>query len=149
MTGRRYYITTLAAWQRYAPRFLHSHWLSLAGDYISDATAPAPPMSSSTSVDDSGLGAEASAGHGPAAPPASSAPRDERILVLIDADEGVHMVLEDDPGYAALPHPLAPVSISDALQSELASHGVPPGVTTFDAAEILAQKHPLLRHRTF
>lgn len=35
MTGRRYYLTTLAAWRRNAPRFANSHWLALsevAGD---------------------------------------------------------------------------------------------------------------------
>jgi hypothetical protein len=72
-----------------------------------------------------------------------------RILVLIEADEGVHLSLEDDSAFEALPHPLAQKPISDAAQSALAPHGVPPGATTFDAAETLARVHPLLKHRVF
>jgi len=29
MTGKRYYITTIDAWQRHAGRFVNSHWVSL------------------------------------------------------------------------------------------------------------------------
>lgn len=72
-----------------------------------------------------------------------------RILVLIEADEGVHLSLDDDPAFEALPHPLAQKPISPAAQSALAPHGVAPGATTFDAAEALARVHPLLRHRVF
>src|SRR5262249_26965317 len=126
--GRRYYITTAADWRRHSHRFANSHWVSLAGDYVAD-----------------GASTESSAGNASAQAPAAPI----RILVLVEADESTHMALEDDSAFAPLPHPLAPVSISDALQSELADHGVPPGVTTFDAAEILARKHPLLRHRVF
>jgi len=72
-----------------------------------------------------------------------------RILVLIEADEGVHLSLEDEPAFDALPHPLAQKPISDAAQSALAPHGVAPGATMFDAAEALARIHPLLRHRVF
>jgi len=72
-----------------------------------------------------------------------------RILVLIEADEGVHLALEDDAAFEPLPHPLAQKPISDAAQTALAPHGVPPGATTFDAAEALARRHPLLRHRVF
>jgi hypothetical protein len=72
-----------------------------------------------------------------------------RILVLIEADEGVHLALEDDAAFEALPHPLAQKPISNAAQSALAPHGVVPGATTFDAAEAVARVHPLLRHRVF
>jgi hypothetical protein len=72
-----------------------------------------------------------------------------RILVLIEADEGVHLSLDDDPAFEPLPHPLAQKPISPAAQSALAPHGVAPGATTFDAAETLARVHPLLRHRVF
>jgi hypothetical protein len=72
-----------------------------------------------------------------------------RILVLIEADEGVHLALEDDAAFEALPHPLAQKPISDVAQSALAPHGVAPGATTFDAAEAVARIHPLLRHRVF
>jgi hypothetical protein len=72
-----------------------------------------------------------------------------KILVLIEADEGVHLSLEGEPAFEALPHPLAQRPISDAAKSALAPHGVAPGATTFDAAEALARVHPLLRHRVF
>ncbi len=72
-----------------------------------------------------------------------------KIFVLIEADEGIHLTLEDDPAFEALPHPLAQKPISDAAQSALAPHAVAPGATTFDATEALAHIHPLLRHRVF
>ena len=73
-----------------------------------------------------------------------------RILVLIEADEGVHLALEDDPAFEVpLPHPLAQKPISDAAQAALAAHGVTPGATTFDATEAVARVHPLLSHRVF
>jgi hypothetical protein len=71
------------------------------------------------------------------------------LLVLVDADEGVHLSLEDDSGFEALPHPLAQKSISDAAQKALAVHGVTPGASTFEAAEAVGRVHPLLRHRIF
>jgi hypothetical protein len=116
MTGKAYYLTTLADWQRHASRFAHSHWIVL--------DAPA-----------SGGSATSCAG--------------TKILVLVEADEGVHLALEDDPAFEPLPHPLAQKPISPAAQSALAPHGVPPGATTFDAAEALARLHPLLKHRVF
>ena len=72
-----------------------------------------------------------------------------RVLVLIEADEGVHLALEDDAAFQPLPHPLAQKPIPDAAQSALAPHGVASGATTFDAAEAVARVHPLLRHRVF
>jgi hypothetical protein len=105
MTGKRYYITTIEAWQRHASRFVNSHWLAL--------------------------------------PPSAS------ILLLVDADEGAHLALEDDASFEALPHPLALKPISEAAQSVLSALGVVAGATTFDAAEIAARAHPLLRHRVF
>jgi hypothetical protein len=105
MTGKRYYITTVEAWQRHAGRFVNSHWVSL---------------------------------------PASTS-----IVLLVDADEGAHLALEDDAAFEALPHPLAQKVISERAQAALAESGVEPGATTFDAAEVLARVHPLLRHRVF
>lgn len=78
-------------------------------------------------------------------PPNAATP----ILVLVEADEGAHLALEDDAAFEALPHPLAQKPISGAAQSALAAHGVAPGATTFDAAEAVARAHPLLRHRVF
>ena len=109
MTGHRYYITTLAAWQRHAARFANSHWLALGND-ANDATP---------------------------------------IFVLVEADEGAHLALEDDAAFEALPHALAQKPISDAAQAVLAAHGVAPGATTFDAAEAAARAHPLLSPRVF
>jgi hypothetical protein len=105
MTGKRYYITTVEAWQRHATRFVNSHWIALE------------------------------------APPA--------ILLLVDADEGAHLALEDDGAFEPLPHPLAQKSISDFAQAALSAHGVSAGATTFDVAEAASRLHPLLRHRVF
>jgi hypothetical protein len=116
MTGKRYYITTLADWQRHDARFANSHWLAL--------------------VDSAPVGDRSVSGATP-------------ILVLVEADEGAHLALEDDAAFEALPHPLAQKPISDAAQSALAAHGVAPGATTFDAAEAVSRLHPLLRHRVF
>jgi hypothetical protein len=71
------------------------------------------------------------------------------ILLLVDADEGAHLALEDDPAFEALPHPLAQKPISEAAQAALAAQGVAGGASTFDAAEAVARIHPLLRHRVF
>jgi len=115
MTGRRYYITTLADWQRHAHRFANSHWLALRDDAIANRE-----LTDAT-----------------------------RILVLVNADEGVHLTLDDDAAFEALPHPFAPKAISHSAHEALASHGVTPGSTTFDAAEAIARVHPLLRPRVF
>jgi hypothetical protein len=108
MTGKSYYITSLADWQRCAHRFAQSHWVTLDAP---DAAA--------------------------------------KILVLVEADEGVHLALEDDPAFEALPHPLAQKPVSAAVQAALAPHGVASGATTFEATEVLARIHPLLKHRVF
>jgi hypothetical protein len=77
--------------------------------------------------------------------PDASAP----IIALVEADEGAHLALEDDVAFEALPHPLSQKPISEAAQSALAPHGVTPGANTFDASEVIARVHPLLRHRVF
>jgi hypothetical protein len=131
MTGHRYYITTLAAWQRHAARFANSHWLALGEQ--SPTAVGAPPF--------------AVKGGDVADPaPANDA---TPILVLVEADEGAHLALEDDAAFEALPHAFAQKPISDAAQAALAAHGVAPGATTFDAAEAAARAHPLLRPRVF
>jgi hypothetical protein len=119
MTGKGYYLTTLGAWHRHAARFANSHWLALAPDASTDA-------------------------HGDVANDDATP-----ILVLIEADEGAHLALEDDAAFEALPHPLAQKPISEAAQTALAAHGVAPGATSFDAAEAVARVHPLLRYRVF
>ena len=127
MTGRRYYITTLADWHRHAHRFANSHWLALSND-------------------DSAIASRELTDAAPALPGVSDA---TRIIVLVDADEGVHLALDDDAAFEALPHPFAPKAISHAAHEALAAHGVAPGSTTFDAAEAIARAHPLLRPRVF
>jgi len=119
MTGKRYYLTTLGAWHRHAGRFANSHWLALGADASTDA-------------------------HGDVVGDDTTP-----ILVLIEADEGAHLALEDDAAFEALPHPLAQKPISEAAQTALATHGVATGATMFDAAEAIARVHPLLRHRVF
>jgi hypothetical protein len=234
MTGKAYYITTLADWQRHAARFANSHFIVLAapanavipsepavfaGDEGSAVALHAPheesdqqiprtdqtpigtrndtASESSVEVEGQGFSPDTEAGppsrqlvepgratraerdtsggrsfssdinDGREAPSAAQVhpqhvvedPRgadhhasyqpDVRILVLIEADEGVHLSLDDDPAFEPLPHPLAQKSISPAAQSALAPHGVASGATTFDAAEALSRVHPLLRHRVF
>jgi hypothetical protein len=129
MIAKAYYITTLADWQRHAARFANSHWLALDAD--SDATPP-----------DGSQGSQ----NAPAFWGGHSA---TRILVLVEADEGAHLALEDDAAFELLPHPLAQQPISSAAQAALAPLGIAPGATTFDAAEAAARVHPLLRHRVF
>ena len=222
MTGKAYYITTLADWQRHSARFANSHFIvldnapsapppvssvgaqqtgppgrrlvELGGSVVPGENAwldadhsPAPssgnvviPSEPAASAGDEGS-AVASESHGgspaveaqgfsPAKNDAPQAPSTlpqavaeapperqtvlapnavTRVLVLIEADEGVHLSLEDEPAFEPLPHPLARKPISDAAQAALAPHGVAPGATTFDAAEALARIHPLLKHRVF
>jgi hypothetical protein len=122
MTGKRYYITTRAAWQRHAGRFVNSHWIQL----------------SSASGDGDAGGSSLVATEPPA-----------RILVLVEGDEGAHVSLEDDPAFEALPHPLTQKAVSDRVQETLAPLGLAANANTFDVAEAAAQVHPLLRHRIF
>jgi hypothetical protein len=136
MTGKRYYITTLGDWQRHAARFANSHWLALG----EQPSASVGDSAARASTDTDRAAVVASDCELSAATP---------IVVLVEADEGAHLALEDDAAFEALPHPLAQKPISDAAQSALAAHGVAPGATTFDAAEAVARAHPLLRHRVF
>jgi hypothetical protein len=149
MTGRRYYITTLADWHRHAYRFANSHWLGLsdaddaiASRELTDASRAVPNAPANTSAPD------AQPPGVPFAHDAQPSPT-ARIIVLVDADEGVHLALDDDAAFEALPHPFAPKAISHAAHEALAAHGVAPGSTTFDAAEAIARAHPLLRPRVF
>ena len=119
MTGKRHYLTTLGAWHRNTARFTNSHWLALS--QATPTVAPGNPASDDATP----------------------------ILVLIEADEGAHLALEDDTAFEALPHPLAQKPISETAQTALAAHGVATGATMFDAAEAVARVHPLLRHRVF
>lgn len=125
MTGKAYYLTTLGALQRHSARLNTSHWLALVPQ-----GEPIPAIGEPDSA-------------------AMALPQTAQILALIEADEGAHLALEDDAEFQALPHPLAQRPISQAAQEALAAYGVAPGATTFDAAEMVARVHPLLRHRVF
>jgi hypothetical protein len=124
MTGKRYYLTTLGAWQHHTHRLAGSHFVILDG-------------------------APASAEGNCNLPPSSPCNESSRILVLAEGDEGAHLALDDDPAFESLPHPLAPKPISSSAQSALAPHGVVSGATTFEAAETLAHIHSLLRPTVF
>jgi hypothetical protein len=165
MTGKAYYITTLADWQRHAARFANSHFIVLAAPDdpagLCGVRELAPALSVSADLRPAEDLPRLSRGEHGCSTPGQARPADSgglpphstndspRILVLIEADEGVHLSLDDDPAFEALPHPLAQKSISPAAQAALGPHGVAPGATTFDAAEALARVHPLLRHRVF
>lgn len=125
MTGKAYYLTTLGALQRHSARLNTSHWLALVPN-----GEPVPAIGEPDSSEMALLEAA-------------------QILALIEADEGAHLALQDDTEFQVLPHPLAQRPISTAAQEALAPYGVAPGATTFDAAEAVAQFHPLLRHRVF
>lgn len=71
------------------------------------------------------------------------------IIVLVEADEGAHLALEDDSAFEGLPQPLAQKPISQSAHVALASHDVPYRATTFDVAEAVGRAHPLLRYRVF
>ena len=92
MTGKCYYLTTLGAWRRHAARFANSHWLAFeaAAGEKSSSEQPASIAQASEATGDA-----------------------TRILVLVEADEGAHLALEDDAAFEPLPHPLAQKPISD------------------------------------
>jgi hypothetical protein len=138
MTGRCYYITTLADWRRHAHHFANSHWLALGSNHVAGRELNDADTSKNADAADTNTHHTQ-----PAVVDAM------RIVVLVDADEGVHLALDDDAAFEALPHPFAPKAISHAAHEALAAHGVAPGSTTFDAAEAVARAHPLLRPRVF
>jgi hypothetical protein len=72
-----------------------------------------------------------------------------RIFVVVDADEGAHNALQDDPEFELLPHPMATTGVSEAGQHALLPFGIGAGANTFEVAEAMARMHPLLRHRVF
>jgi hypothetical protein len=151
MTGKRYYLTTLGAWHRHAARFVNSHFI------VIDSCAPlAGPVGAQHAAPGEDAWQAVAHTTQSSAPPRSSVATDSvalddatPILVLVEADEGAHLALEDDAAFEPLPHPLAQKPISEAAQTALAKYGVAPGATTFDAAEAVARVHPLLRHRVF
>jgi hypothetical protein len=142
MTGKLYYLTTLGAWRDHAGRFATSHFIALDSRTADLGTKGlgAPPFDFKGGE----LGAPEDRAAGDRAPDDSA-----RILVLVEADEGAHLALEDDARFEALPHPLVQKPISHAARAALAAHDIPYGATTFDVAEAVSRAHPLLRHRVF
>lgn len=126
MTGKLYYVTTIGDWKRYAEVLANSYWVVLDS---ASARGGIGTGCSGTGSDDV---ADAT-----------------KILVLAEADEGMHGALEDDPAFEPLPHPLSPKPISDSARQALSVHGVTKAASTFDAAEMLGQVHPLLKPRVF
>jgi hypothetical protein len=140
---------------------MNSHWLALDPIPKAEANDDARALPIPAIVDATTLTADSPAPRDTVrlgGSPTCSAPADDHfcmsnettpILVLIEADEGAHLALQDDAEFEQLPHPLAQRSISGAAQTALEAYGVPSGATTFDAAEVVARVHPLLRHRVF
>lgn len=88
MTGKRYYISTLDAWQRHTARFETSHYIALDTLGATNDHETAAIIANADSADFT-----------PEAAPAQAAAGGKRILVLVEADEGVHLALEDDADY--------------------------------------------------
>lgn len=154
MTGKLYYLTTFGDWQHHAPRFANSHFIALDAPQTStgDATPTSSGLVGAQHAAPAGTACRAPTGEQTSVPCAclNDVPNDATpILVLIEADEGVHLALEDDAAFTVLPHPIAQKPIPGNVQAALAQHGVAPGATTFDATEALARVHPILRHRVF
>src|SRR5579863_10464010 len=74
MTGRRYYITTLADWHRHAHRFANSHWLALSDTDSAIASREVADPSCVVRADDQSCSVDGTAepssiaGHGSAVP---------------------------------------------------------------------------------
>jgi hypothetical protein len=150
MTGKAYYLTTFGAWQRHAARLTNSHWLALHPGALSSPAVDNAVISTRIESDGASLEVRESTMCG-ARPDSDFAVIDDTtvIIALVEADEGAHLMLQDNPDFELLPHPLAQRSISVLAQNALAKHGVAPGATTFEAAEAIARVHPLLQHRIF
>lgn len=129
MTGRRYYVTTLSAWQRHVSHCAETHFIVLdlveKGIFVA-GSVPERTSNEQRSSSDGGV-----------------------ILALITADEAAHIALEGDPEAEPLPHPLARMPVSERVAQALAPLGVASGDDTFTVAEKLARVNPLLRHRVF
>lgn len=135
MTGKRYYLTTFATWQRHATRCVEAHFIFLDGE-AEDGMTP----STGQSVRTLPVRGRSSS---------DTAPGAKMILVLVTADESTHIALENDSDVEPLPHPIARTPVSERVAAALAPFGVAPRDDTFTAAEKLALVHPLLKHRVF
>jgi hypothetical protein len=93
MTGRRYYFSTLTAWQRHAPRCAETHFVAL--DSAQNETAAKPAAPDNTTL----------------------------VFALITPDEAAHIALENDSQVEPLPHALARIPVSERVAEVLAPYG--------------------------
>jgi hypothetical protein len=134
MSGRRYYFTTLGAWQRHAGRCAETHFVA---------------VSMAEEEDRNGVCGEQTQAEARLGEQACATGDATEILALVDADEGAHLAMEKDAEFEPLPHPLARVPVSQRVSAALAQFGVAPGDDTFTVADKLSRVNPLLRHRVF
>jgi hypothetical protein len=83
------------------------------------------------------------------ADPRSAASPDIKILALVEADEGTHNSLSQNPAWQELPHPLSPKIIPEAIANALSPLGVTPFDSSFELTESVAKLHPIMRHHVF
>ena len=140
MTGRAYYVTTIAAWSQHATRFPSSHWVQLGTSIQS-----VPSLSAGLAGNPTKCLTQQSSPVGVTMDEAHATP----ILAVIEGDEGVHLMLERHPDFCALPHPLSTKPIPAQVSAQMAHCGIPAGATTFEVAERMANLHPLLGYRLF
>ena len=94
MTGRRYYITSIADWQRHAHRFANSHWVALDESAIAPAAQRARPAYGGPLLSDGcqthlDAASDRVDGASDATTPGTDTPAAAtRVLALIEADEG-------------------------------------------------------------
>ncbi|MGA8074058.1 MAG: hypothetical protein WB995_11310 [Candidatus Acidiferrales bacterium] len=70
-----------------------------------------------------------------------------KILAMVEADEGTHNSLAINPGWQEFPHALSSNPIPQSAAEVLEPHGVCAFATTFEATEVVAKNHPILRYR--
>lgn len=83
------------------------------------------------------------------ADPAAPAAAETKIFAIVEADEGTHNSLAQNPAWQELPHPLSAAIIPASAAAALSAHGVAAFHTSFEAAESVARNHPILRYRVF
>ena len=124
MTGRTYYLTTLADWHRHAARFANSHFL-----YSAPATQQATPRLPRPRR----LRAPIRRSSFSLRPTKVSTSRSRT-----NPDSSHSLIL----WRKSTSHPLCRLALEP--------YGIAPGATTFDAADrAVSRVHPLLRHRVF
>jgi hypothetical protein len=153
MTGKRYYLATVAAWQRHVPHCVETHFIILgAAERSANLPCSSGPVCDEFAQTDqrpSAVPPFADMDAANSGAQLSQANRSEAIFVVVTADEAAHIALENDAEVEALPHPLARTPISERAAAALAPLGVNAGDDTFTVAEKLARVNPLLRHRVF